>query len=324
MVPRPPGLLRSLALQGLKAERTAALRRWVLHIVIAAGAVAAAVASIAAVLPMVGDPEVIVDARSDAVAFVPASNLEIVRLIRPRHGLHADRTPFVGIRFQSPLPADSVPVALGGADPDAAGSAAPRFASVLQFLEVTPGCLVRIERLVAGWIRLGILPVGDDEPCRIFGELFWETGAGGELAEFGGDIDASHPLNLNFQPSEPLTFQRFTVARLGFESQESGEWRSSILDGLVRLPEFGDDERRLYLADGLTLGSLEGEVVTLAVGDSIRTLYRGTAEGPAISGRSIQPTLLRQLLHSDGFQIGLAVAFGLVTLIAAILQAVLA
>ena len=267
-------------------------------------------------------PYVVVDARSYAVAFVPAGHLELVGTTSPRHGLEPGGIPFAGIRFVPMLPNDALLRAFAGDSMPA--NAAPR-AHSLQRLEVTSGCTVRLELYVDGKVRLDIEgPPPQGAECRMAAGLMlttprserWET-----VDIPSRPITAGSPATLIFKPPYPLHLRNVPVSALRFETTDTGLVRSAILEARLELPEVGavgDAARTAYLGDPLTLGEIRGDIAEIVVRDTIRTLFKGEAKAPVIASADLRPTLIEYLAHTH-WQLALAVVAGAVAFASAIL-----
>lgn len=292
-----------------------------------------------------GDPAVVVNLTSDAVAFVPAENVNLVTSARPRHGILASGEIYEGIRFEPPPSLSAVhdflqPEEPGPEQPDSTAMV------VVKHLEVTPGCEVRIERLPDARIDLEIRPdplaaTGAERPPKVIPF----TGAPLERDEDGNDrecmflaeitrvgdvlpirihrtLPPGEEVGLRFRPSDrPLRFRRLSVRDLGFTEKGEDGVRSVILGGTVRLPEHGNQQERIEFGDRLRFGQrVRGDIVELTIGDTLRTIFRGTVSRPAIENRSLGPSILRHLYYEEDFRIFTAVLLGALALIFAWFQ----
>jgi hypothetical protein len=149
------------------------------------------------------------------------------------------------------------------------------------------------------------------------------------------EIVRESPIDLTFTPTSALRLRHIPVSELRFETEEAGQLRkaisgeallqSSAIEAALVLPDFGgeNEPHPARLGDIINLGRLDGEVVELIIGDTLRTLYRGTASNPEIAGFSLRPSLLEELAANDAVRLVLVVFVSLLGLIAAIAQVVL-
>ncbi len=278
-------------------------------------------------------PRVVLQARSYAVALVPDTTIDLVQAARPRFSVEADGAQFAGIRLATPVPVDVF-------RPHHADSPPPLI-RLIQSLDVTPGCTVRFEHWVERRIRLTIerLPgtlraAESSEPlrCIVFAELLL---VGDEVETVEREIERESPIALTFATNATLRLRHIPVSELRFETEEAGQLRkaisgealfqSSAIEATLTMPDFGGekDPHPARLGDVINLGRLHGEVVELIVGDTLRTLYRGTATNPEIAGFTLRPSLLEELAANEAVRLSLVIVVSLLGLIAAISQVVL-
>ena len=303
-------------------------RAWVWWVALAIALVALLVGTVLARLDMVGMPETVVEATSDAVVFQPATIVDIVELARPRFGLSEDLRVFDGIRLDPPLHTDTLLRAFGVVRP----SGRPDSVLLIQRFQVTAACQVGIERMLDRLIRIDIRSDGSasgqdaGEPCMVSAEALLGNAARFDAAvrqEIDVTIAPATPASLEVRPLEPLRLRRFAVSRLGFMTSESGSPESAIRGAVVRLPDYGIDSDTVFLGDRLTLGELEGELTEVDIGSAIRTLFKGRASDPVIGDRRLKPSMLRQLVHWEPFTIIIAVTVTLISMLMAIFQVAL-
>lgn len=276
-----------------------------------------------------GDPPVVVNLTSDVVVFVPAENVNLVTAARPRHGILASGGIYEGIRFEPPPSLSAVIDLLHpeAPEPERADSTGT---VVVKHLEVTPGCEIRIERLPDARIDLGIRPDplaaresdddGNNRECMFQAEI---TNIGdASPIRIRRSLAASEEVGLRFRPSDrPLRLRLLTIRDLGFTEKGERGVRSAILGGTVRLPVHGNQQERLEFGDRLRFGQrVRGDIVELSVGDTLRTIFRGTVSEPTIENRSLGPSILRHLYYVENFRIFAGVILGALVLIFAWFQ----
>jgi hypothetical protein len=285
---------------------------------------------------MHGDPDVVVQATSEAVSVQPDDVVDLVGLAKPRFGLVEPHLPFHGIHLDPPVGADTLLASLGFRNPVGSSSDGPGEDSVvllIQRLQLTPSCQLSIEQMVAGWIRVDIRSVISDSTrrpdlsCWISAEMLVASAPSDtDPSRFSRDtvILPERPASLQFRPRDPLDFRPFAVTGLGFTTNESGSLESAIRGAFVRLPDHGNRSDTVYAGDWLTLGNLEGELADLQVdGDGIKTLFKGKASDVAIGTRRITPSLLRQGFYAEDFRIIVALIIAFASVAMAIFQVTL-
>ncbi len=251
-------------------------------------------------------PNVVLEARSHAVVFVPSRTLDLVTAVAPRYGLEPGGSPFTGIRFTPALPNDASLRAFTGAPI----VASPNSLHSLQRLEVTPGCAVRLEHYVDRLIRLDVeWPAGSTAPCRMSADLTLADSVNFLPVEVRRPVELGAPATLIFEPPYPLHFRNLPVSAIRFETSDTGLVRSAILGARMELPdvgEVGEAAPTAHVGDAVTLGELEGSIAELVVRDTIRTLFKGKASRPSIARRDLRPPMLEHLTHTHW---RLAIAF---------------
>jgi len=243
-------------------------------------------------------PNVVLEARSHAVVFVPSRTLDLVTAVAPRHGLEPGGTPFTGIRFTPTLPNDESLQAFTGTPVPAS----PNRLHSLQRLEVTPGCAVRLEHYVDRLIRLDIeRPVGSPAACQMSADLTLADSINTLSVETRRAVELGGPATLIFEPPYALHFRNLPVSAIRFETSDTGLVRSAILDARVELPDVGEvgaAAATAHVGDVVTLGEVEGSIAELVVGDTIRTLFKGNASRPFIGRHDLRPAVLEHLAHT--------------------------
>jgi hypothetical protein len=240
-------------------------------------------------------PNVVLEARSYAVVFLPSRTVDLVGAVTPRHGLEPGGIPFTGIRFTPPLPNDASMAAFAGR----ALSAPPTHVRALQRLEVTAACAVRIEHYVGSLIRLDIeRPAGSPTPCTMSADVTLGDSTGVLPVEVRRPVEVGAPATLLFEPPYPLHFRNLPVSEVRFETSDTGLVRSAILAARLELPDVGGAATIAHVGDAVTLGELDGNIAEMVVRDTIRTLFKGRASRPAIARRDVRPPLLQHLAHS--------------------------
>ncbi len=252
-----------------------------------------------ATLPMVGTPDTIVDASTDALVFRPDRIVDLVALARPRFGVASGARVFDGLPLGRPVPAW-----LGTAPDDTL---------LVQRLQITPGCEVGLETMVDGLLRIDVrsapahvAPV----ECALSMEFLRGSPDAPERAvrqEVEQQVAVSTPVRFELRFDEPLRFRRFGVSAIGFITNESGTPESAIRGAAVRLPAHGIPGDTVYAGDWLTLGRAQGELTEMRVDDRIHALFKGTSSDPRIAGRRLLPSLLRQVVYWEWFTRTLAV-----------------
>jgi hypothetical protein len=239
--------------------------------------------------------------------------------------VRADSVTAIGYRLTIPPDADS---AIG--------------ASALQRLVVSDGCVLYVDRLERGWMRIGVLPAAATgapapAPCVVRGQV-WSgrpskmpersrpAGWVGSIpdmrvVEFHATPTPGRPASLTFRPAPGLRLRRVPIAQLSFETREHGAMvESSILSGGIRLPDFGNDVHPAFTGDTLSLGEVAGTLTELTAGDStagdtVSVLFRGTASNPRVGAETLKPTFLEWAYAHERLRLavglGLA-AFGLI------------
>jgi hypothetical protein len=310
------------------------LKRWIFII----GGVIAILLIAATKASMRGAPSVVVEAKADGIVFRPDTTLDLVATNRgaadgagvplepPYVHVRADSVTAIGYRLTIPPDADS---AIG--------------ASALQRFVVSEGCVLYIDRLQRGWMRIGVVPAAAsasglaNAPCVVRGQV-WSgrpsrtpersrpSGWVGSIpdmraVEFHAVPTAGRPASLTFRPAPGLRLRRVPIEQLSFETREHGPMvESSILAGSIRLPMFGNDIHPVFAGDTLSLGRVTGNLTELTAGDStagdtLGVLFRGTALNPRIGAETLKPTFLEWAYSHERLRLavglGLA-AFGLI------------
>lgn len=289
-------------------------------------------------LVKIHDPSLILDAKSESVTFVPQETVELVQKARPLHGLDQDRTPFTSIRLRSGYSPEDLALALSpDFTPDLPGSR--MFESRINHLEVTADCAVRLRAIGGDWISLEIVPAqvefegyNPDGGCFISAEV-----SGGESpwpieVEHDDSLKATEPIVVQFEPTDPLRFQRIAVSRLGFMVRTTrAPTTSGIIAATIRLPDFGGATESLGVGDGLRLGETQGQIVELAVEEEgLRTRFKGQASEPEIDRNptglnlfdltDLRPSILRYFFHQEGFKFAIGIVVGIIALVLAYLE----
>jgi hypothetical protein len=266
----------------------------------------------AARLPMWGDPAVSMDVTSGAVRLVPRGDVDFAGLARHASvpGTPASSGIVLGKGWVYVRGVDvRVPARSRGHVRVAEDRAVP--AAVLQQLHVSSACLVNLEGVGGGWIRMGVTPASAGGGCRVRAEA-WSGSADApdslldapreesvparQLVELTASPTAARPVNLEFHPADSLRLSGIPVAGLSFESLDRGPYpESSILEGTITFLGVAKEEQ-VRARDELKLSRVDGEIEELTVGGTFRTRYRGTSSAPRISSRPpLGPTLLEQL-----------------------------
>ena len=265
-------------------------------------------------------PRVVLEARSHAVVFTPADTIDLVRFAFPRHGLDSGGIPFSGIRFARPHPP------LAALDPEARAMPNGTIESI-QRLVVTPGCDVRLEHYVDRLLRLDIaLQVGQRD-CWMSVALT-APGRGTTTLREPGDrrIELGQAATVIFQPRFPLRLRDIPVSGLRFETGDTGFVRSAIIGARLERPEvddIGSDAHTAHVGDVVRLGKVDGTITELILGDTVTTLFKGIATAPYIEQNDLRPSRLEHLSHKSNVRLGLVVIVTVLTLVAAVYQAVL-
>ncbi len=281
-------------------------------------------------LPTTQPPFVLLQARSYAAVLVPSENLDLVQAARPRFSVEPGGAQFAGIRFD-----DSLFVSRFRGTPE--GASLDTVVRLVQSLDVTAGCTVRIEHWVDRQIRLKIerspvIAVADPGRCLMFAELITVNDDNVVVERV---IERDSPVDLKFAPLAPLRLRHMPVSELRFETEDAGQLReailgesllqSAIIEATLTLPDFrGDEERHTArLGDVVKLGKLEGQIIELLVGDTIRTMYRGTADDPQVAGHELRPNLLEQAAAHDAIRMMLIIMVSLLGLAVGVVGVIL-
>jgi hypothetical protein len=284
-------------------------------------------------IPVPASQSVVVDVKTDGIVFRPDTTFDLVAA----NGRSADAAgmtldpPYIHLRGDS-----ATAPAYRRVLPDTSDVAVSAFA--LQRLDVSDGCVLYLDRLDRGWMRVGILPApAAPTTCEVRGRVWsgepsaldsltqppgWDS-AVPELQpiELHATPAPGRPASLTFRPAFGLRLRRIPVTQLSFESREQGPMvESGILGGTIRLPAVGNETHTVFMRDTLSLGEVTGTILGLTAGDStagdtLATLFRGTASSPRIGSESLKPKILTWMYHQDWlrFALGLGLtAFGIV------------
>jgi hypothetical protein len=262
-------------------------------------------------------PSVVLDAKSLAVVFVPSQTLDLVAAAAPRHGIEPGRMPFTGVQFTLTPPEDSSIVSDDSSVSLFVGKSmlvSPTRVHVLQRLEVTSACAVRLEHYVGSLIRLDIeKPVASDAACTMSADVTWARAGGDSSMEIRRAVVLGAPATLVVSPRYPLHIRNVPVSELRFETSETGTVRSAILGARMELPDVGG-ATTAHMGDAVTLGELEGNIAEIVLRDTIRTLFKGTASKPVIARRDLRPPVLQHLAHTH-WRLGITFVIAALTLV---------
>lgn len=282
-------------------------------------------------LPGIDRPRIVVEATSSAVAFRVPEITNLVSHARPDFGVTAgpgapEGHPLAG--FEG-LPLDSVLERRAawltlGADPARADEQTGASVVSIRHLEVTAGCMVRLESIVGRPVRLEIVTLAADTaagnaegPCLIHADLLPagpDDQGFPDYLQVKAEIRPDRPATLRLSREEPLRLRRVPVQYLGFDARG----RNGLQKATIDLPEYGlvgTQARRAYPGDVLLLDSVEGDLVDIVVaGDRIESVFNGMAAEARLRGESLRPDALRTLAYSETYVLIASLTLGLFSL----------
>lgn len=290
----------------------------------------------AARLPMTGDPTVDLDVTSEAVRLVPKEDLDLADLARQASGPGSPASSGIRLRDRWIYVRGvdvRVPALGGGHFHVSEDRTIP--AAVLKQLYVSSGCVVNLDGLGDGGLRVGVTPATADGGCRLRAEAW--TGAAEltdslldapreprvpamELVVLTASPTTSRPVSLKLFPADSLHLARIPVSGLSFETLERSPYpESAILEGTVAFAGVSRVEQ-VMVRETLGLSRVDGDIVELSVGGTLHTRYKGKSSAPRISSRGpFAPTLLEQLKLSE-VVIALTILTGLIPLVLQLFQ----
>lgn len=310
-------------------KRHTGRRRRFLAAALSSGVLAAVAGAILVWPDVSGDPILLVDLWSESVTLTPNEDMDMIAAARSGsravQGIHLDPALIYLRGLEVRVPAVSQEVSRPAGD-----VAIP--AVLLQYLEVSSGCEVQIENTVDKAVRVTIAPVARTAEaagsCSVRGQAWsrevpdvpewqllapWLEVPSDQQLELTAMPSPGQPARLEFYPSEPIHLERIGVAGLAFETREHGpNVESSILRGSIRFPTMANEPVELSARDTLILPELKGELLELTLGDSIRSVFRGTSSEPRIAARRLGPDLQQRLYQSNSFRA--VVAVGIIAL----------
>ena len=288
-------------------------------------------------LPGIDRPRLVVEATSSAVAFRVPEITNLVRHARPDYGVTTrpgtreghGLAGFDGLPLDSTLERRAAWLTLG-ADPARADQQTGDSVVAVRHLEVTAGCMVRLESIVGRPVRLEIVTLAADTaarnveaPCLIHADLL-PAGSDDQgfpdYLQVEAEIRPDRPATLRLSREEPLRLRRVPVRYLGFDARGRNGLRGATID----LPDYGlvgTQARRAYPGDVLLLDRVEGDLVDIVVaGDRIETVFNGLAAEARLRGESLRPDALRALAYSETYVLIASLTLGLFSLSVALVR----
>ena len=285
----------------------------------------------------VDPPRVVIEAKTNAVAFRVSEITNLVRSARPDFGvvLAGDQqgghrlAGFAGLRLDPPLERPAAWRALGG-DSVVAELERGDPVGLVRHLEVTPACGVRIESGIGTRIRLNIFSIedgsvggGTGQPCMIHGDLLplkADTTGFPDHLPYHDTVHVDRPATLSLSGEGPLRLRRVSLQALGFVTRG----QSGLREALIHLPEYGlegDRARRAYHGDHLLLAGVQGELMELVVKDEgLEMVFNGSIEEGWLRGEPLRPNALRTLVHERTYVLVGSLFLGILSLMTAVVR----
>lgn len=258
------------------------------------------------------------ESTSEGVMFTTASQVDLVANMFAAAPLGGSDEPQIALEPQEVfLNLDTVYVDYGAPQDLAPDSVLG--VQGIQHLEINAGCMVQIDPLRDGAMRITVIGAVSDaaaDPCWLRAR-FWSAPGGAGLRSYIGMAKptVANPASIELRPAEPLELRGLPISGIGFQTREhSSAPQSSLVDGALRFPRLGNRVEQLYSRDTLRLKDLHG-VVDVATGTRIRTTVRGEADRAYLNGRRISPSVLEALYHHSTFTVIAAVMVAIVSAI---------